>query len=844
MRNPVEIPPDLAPPPSNPTESGDHTVRAENVLAEMLAELLHVEQVPADGNFFHDLGADSLVMAQFCARVRKRTELPRVSMKDVYQHQTVRSLAIALTEAIPAPTGPTEVAPAGGQAPAATTTEPDASAVTPASNRQYILCGALQLLIFLGSSYFAGFLARVGFGWLSTASGFGNTYLRSVVFAFGGFVVACTVPILAKWVLIGRWKPQEIQIWSMAYLRFWFVKTLVRSNPLALFVGTPIYPFYLRALGAKIGKRTAIFSKGAPVCTDLLTIGAGTVVSQQSSIQCYRAHAGRIQIGPVTLGNDVYVGENTVLDINTSMGDGAQLGHSSALHSGQTVPSGQRWHGSPAVRTEVNYARIEPARCSLLRKVGYSSYILLRMFLFLGLGLSVFYLVLTKVPPLAALLGPGLEGLRSPTLGIEVLIISLVLYVVGLPTGLLGLRIVPYLLSFLITPGKAYPLYGFHYAVQRMITGLTNRKFLTYLFGDSSAVVHYLRWLGYDLGRIVQTGVNFGMEMRQDNPHLTAVGSGTMVADGLNVLNTEFSTTSFSMSQVSIGQNNFLGNNIAYPAGGRTGDNCLLATKVMIPIEGKIHEGVGLLGSPCFEIPRSVARDGRFDHLATGDELRRRLARKNRYDVVTMAIFLFVMWLYGFLLLALGVGAVDLFGRYDAAAVAALLVLGPVVTTAYFALVERVMARFRPMQPQYCSVYDPYFWWHERWWKTSHDTHLHAFAGTPFKNLASRLRGVRIGRRVFDDGSTVTEPTLAAIGDDCTLNLGSILQSHSQEDGTFKSDRIVVGAGCTLGPGAHVHYGTTVGDGATLAADSFLMKGEQVPPHAHWGGNPAREITT
>ena len=32
-------------------------------------------------------------------------------------------------------------------------------------------------------------------------------YLRSVVFGGAGFIVLCTLPILAKWVLIGRWKP-------------------------------------------------------------------------------------------------------------------------------------------------------------------------------------------------------------------------------------------------------------------------------------------------------------------------------------------------------------------------------------------------------------------------------------------------------------------------------------------------------------------------------------------------------------------------------------------------------------------------------------------------------------
>src|SRR2546421_9637804 len=58
---------------------------------------------------------------------------------------------------------------------------------------------------------------------------------------------------------------------------------------------------------------------------------------------------------PVTLGRDVFVGERSVLDINTSMRDRAQLGHASGLHSGQAVPAGERWHGSPAQRTDVNY---------------------------------------------------------------------------------------------------------------------------------------------------------------------------------------------------------------------------------------------------------------------------------------------------------------------------------------------------------------------------------------------------------------------------------------------------------------------------------------------------------
>ena len=68
-----------------------------------------------------------------------------------------------------------------------------------------------------------------------------------------------------------------------------------------------------------------------------------------------------------------------------------------------------------------------------------------------------------------------------------------------------------------------------------------------------------------------------------------------------------------------------------------------------------------------------------------------------------------------------------------------------------------------------------------------------------------------------------------------------MIQAHSLEDGTFKSDHTTIGSDCTIGVGAFVHYGVTIGDGAEIAADSFLMKGEEVPPHARWGGNPAGE---
>ncbi|WP_406730235.1 Pls/PosA family non-ribosomal peptide synthetase [Streptomyces sp. NBC_01794] len=804
----------------------------ERILAEMLADVVRVEQVSVDSHFFDDLGADSLVMAHFCARVRKRTDLPSVSMKDVYRHPTIRSLATALEDSAPAtpvePSAPVSGAPVSA---------------APAGMPAYVLCGALQLLTFLGYSYVVAVVTARGYEWISTGSGVFGAYLRSVMFGAAGLLVLCALPILVKWALIGRWKPGEIRIWSLGYVRFWIVKTLIRSNPLVLFVGSPLYLLYLKALGARIGRGVAVFSRNVPVCTDLLVIGDGTVIRKDSFFNCYRAHAGLIQVGAVSLGKDVTVSEATVLDIETSLGNGAQIGHASSLHSGQAVPDGEHWHGSPAQPTEVEYQVVGPAACGALRRVAHSVLQLLAVLLvYVPLAVGGLGILLAEAPQLRAVLEPGPAALTGRPFLLDALTASAVLYFGAVPLLLIVLATVPRLLNRAITPGRVYPLYGFHYGVHRAIAFMTNRRFLTRLFGDSSGIVHYLRFLGYDLSRIEQTGSNFGTEVRHETPYLSSVGSGTMVADGLSIVNADFSSTSFRVSRASIGARNFLGNRIAYPSRGRTGDNCLLATKVMVPVDGEIREGVGLLGSPSFEIPRSVQRDSTFDGLKSGEKLRSRLASKNRHNAATMGLFLLVGWIYFFGVTLLASGASDLYTSFGASAFALAYVLVFLFTAVYFVLVERAVTVFHPLGPLFCSIYDLRFWRRERYWKVPSETYLRIFNGTPFKNVIWRLLGVRLGRRVFDDGCYLTERTMVAIGDGCTLNGGSVIQCHSQEDGAFKSDRSTIGSGCTLGVGAFVHYGVTIGDGAVLAPDSFLMKGEVVPEQARWAGNPARQI--
>ena len=324
-------------------------------------------------------------------------------------------------------------------------------------------------------------------------------------------------------------------------------------------------------------------------------------------------------------------------------------------------------------------------------------------------------------------------------------------------------------------------------------------------------------------------------------PSLISIGADTMISDGLSIINADFSSTSFRVSRASIGSHCYLGNAIAYPSGGRMGNNCLLATKVMVPLDGDVREGVGLLGSPCFEIPRSVQYDSRFDYLKSGEELRRRIAAKNRYNTASMGLFLLERWLQSFGVFLIAMAAADLYldNGFSGWVIVLAMLLTLVFTTSSSVLVDRAATGFRALSPQFCSIYEPYFWWHERLWMLGSSA---LFDGTPFRNVIWRLLGVRIGRRVFDDGCSIVDKTLVAIGNDCMLNAGSIIQCHSMEDGIFKSDRTAIGVGCTIGPKAYIHYGVTMGDGAVLDGDSFLMKGEEIGPHARWRGNPAREL--
>jgi non-ribosomal peptide synthetase-like protein len=823
------------PPPSGPrygSRKGAVIVPAtpmEKAMALALTSVLKTSDVSIEDHFFDVMGANSLLMAQFCTRLRESGLVADVSMRDTYQFPTIRGLAAHL-----------ELAEAEAPLPEAEEIEHHH-----ASRFAFVMTGIAQAAVWLAYLTFTSWLFLETVDFTFDGTGALDIYLRAAGSTLGTTLLLVLVPIALKWILVGRWKAERFPIWGPKYFRFWLIKQLTRINPMALFNGTPLYNVYLRLLGARIGKNAVIVNGGIPVATDLISIGEGAVVSKSAVFSSYRSRAGWIETGPVTIGDYAFVGTASVLSINTEVGAGAQLGNVSSLHAGQSVPAGKRYHGSPAVETTTNYDRAGMLPVSPLRRV---------MFNLIQIVLA--YLVLIPVPTALLLtLFPAIADLGDVHLdGTDVIpfnlgeivggsfLASIVLYLMGFLSLLAATWALPRFCGLFLKPGVTYPLYGLRYFLFRTLFRSSNSATLNNFFGDSSYITGFLTFLGWKLGEVKQTGSNFGSLQKQDVPSLTAIGTGTMVSDGLTMLNADVSTTGFMVREAKIGANNYLGNALYYPAGGKTGDNVLMGTKVLIPLDGEVRENIGLLGSPAFEIPRTVKRDTQFNDLREGPEFERRLAMKNRANLKTMGLYLVSRWLIAFIALtcfAVAIAEQPLFGPFAlAGATIATLILSALATT----FIEHWTLGFRPLEPKTVSIYDPYYWFHENHWKIADTNFLSLFNGTPLKGWAWRLVGVKVGKMLFDDGASFSEKSLVQLGDHVTLSEGAILQGHTMEDAAFKSDRIVLGNDVSVGSMAFMNYGVVMGDGSILEPDSFLMKGEQVPGGSVWGGNPARQL--
>ncbi len=303
---------------------------AERVVAAVWGTALGRDGVSVRDDFFLDLGGHSLAAALAISRLRKKPGFETVSIGELYSHPTVERFAAL-------------AAPAAG-ARVAREHEP----VAPV---RHFACAAGQALgvLFVSGLYAWQWLgAFLTYGYLAVAD---HSIPDALAGAFIVYVVT-TPSVLAltvalKWLVLGKVRPGRHRLWSWYYLRFWFVRAVVRAAPVNYLDGTPLLNAYYRAMGAKIGRDVFLRSHGLSAF-DVLTVGDGASVGVDVTLDGTSVEGGWLKIAPVTVGRGAWIGHRCSIGGGASVEDGAGLDDLSMLPDGARVPAGELWRGSPA----------------------------------------------------------------------------------------------------------------------------------------------------------------------------------------------------------------------------------------------------------------------------------------------------------------------------------------------------------------------------------------------------------------------------------------------------------------------------------------------------------------
>ena len=153
---------------------------------------------------------------------------------------------------------------------------------------------------------------------------------------------------LTKRFLAGKQLAGTLPLYSLAYVRHWLADAVLAQS---LSVLKPVYatiyaPFWLRLLGAKVGRRAEISTLNH-ISADHLTVEAGAFLADSVSVGAPRVQRGQVAVETTVVGARTFIGNSAVLAGGTVLGTGQLIGAlSTAPPAG--APANTSWVGSPA----------------------------------------------------------------------------------------------------------------------------------------------------------------------------------------------------------------------------------------------------------------------------------------------------------------------------------------------------------------------------------------------------------------------------------------------------------------------------------------------------------------
>ena len=792
-------PPDSADPGRPASRSGGMTGTA-GTLATRWEELLGVAVDDEHADFFA-LGGTSLAAAQLVTTLR-RTQ-PGVSVADIYQHPVLRQLADRLDEL--------------------TSPQHSRRVVRPAPHGSSLA----RMLVLLLAATVTGIRYLIVFGAVADVFRYGGVeaglpYIP-VPDLVVGWLVLISIPSRVVLTAIGvrvlRWriKPGEYRRGGVVHLRLWACAAMAAAFGIGGLSGTHWAVRYARLLGCRVGRDVDLHAD--PPVTGMATFGDGCAVETEVDLSGVWLDGDVLHVGAVSIGSGARVGTRTMLMPGTVVGDNAELEPGSCVNG--PVPAAQRWAGSPA-RQAGRAGDSWPAPCASRSRRWHIAY-------------TAIVLFLSVLPLLAA--GPSLliigllirntHSLRDSAL--IALISSPITATLGLVLyGLITATLVR-LLAHLLPPGfhRADGRVGWAAWFAERLVGMAR----TGLFPIYASLITplWLRLLGARVGRRVEASTVLAL------PHLIQLADGSFLADDSRLAAYELRGGWLRLGCARVGERAFVGNSGMVGPGREVPDGGLIGVLSAAPANAAA--GSSWLGQPPMLLRRKADA---ADPARTFDPPRRLILARACVEACRL-IPVILSGALGVLVFGVLGGLLIRFGLALTAAVSGLVLLAAgilacaITTAAKWILVGRCRAAEHPLWSSFV------------WRNELADTFVEELAvpwlagsaiGTPLLNLWLRSLGARIGRGAWIETYWLPEPDLIEIGHDATVGRGVVVQTHLFHDRIMRLGPVRIGAGATLGPHAIALPGSLVAEGTTIGPQSLVMRGESVPAHSRWTGNP------
>jgi non-ribosomal peptide synthetase-like protein len=165
----------------------------------------------------------------------------------------------------------------------------------------------------------------------------------------GAAGLLCILVLVLKWILLGRVRPGRHPLWSCWCSRWDFLYVAWQFHArrvLSTLEGTLFLPWYLRAMGARIGRRVVLGGGFAQVVDpDMLHLEDGATVA--GLFQAHSFEDRVLKIDRVRVRPGASAGAGAVLFYGCDVGGRTRVAPQSVVMKGETLLPNQGYAGCP-----------------------------------------------------------------------------------------------------------------------------------------------------------------------------------------------------------------------------------------------------------------------------------------------------------------------------------------------------------------------------------------------------------------------------------------------------------------------------------------------------------------